>query len=208
MELSRQNCIDLYTNVIDDTIKSVRSKWTQNGGDPRVLNQLEELWKAKSLNFCGLNLQEPLGFSQRKKKAESEKQITLEEILGTSINQESVEKEEEEEFKSETISDVDTISSDDDINEVVNKENIEIEEKVESGESISDDSDDPEINNLVKLPESSHLLTCHCINSKYLKSKDPYRKMKFSYCHFQSLKDSLSFKECIVDVKINNAKKR
>jgi len=179
-----KECADLYLNIINDVISSVSKKWVSYDGHPNVLKEIGEVWKAKALKPCGVNIPEPNYLSPKKVSEESTFSLDsfLKDVFQTKEPEPLQENTKEEEPEKNEEEDIDLITESESEEEEKKEESIHEEELGELIE-ISDDSD---LNSLISFPESSDILVCHYTNKKMKTAKNAGNSMdlSLSLCHF------------------------
>lgn len=156
---SNQKTIDVYKDVINDVINTSSYEWKKNGGNLQTLQRIQEIWLYRSLLSCGIVTPEPKNSTAKSTQKIDESQIR--DIFADFDNLGN-----DQEDKSNDDSDK---SDENDMTSGSGSDLTSDEEEY----SEEEESDDPEINELLKPIIPTDTLLCSYVNfPKDKKSKN------------------------------------
>ena len=145
MTQSDPQTISLYQSVIEDVVSSIEERWRRSGGNWNVLEEIKENWMHRALLQCGVSTPEPKQSNQmRQRLMQRERQREMDNmasVLGIA--------------PAEASGSGSDYGSDDDMT----SDSGSAEE--ESSDHLGSDDDDPEILNMVSLPQAKDHILCH-----------------------------------------------
>lgn len=169
-----------YLSVIDDVINSVKNKWKTTGGDPRLLAQIESIWKHKALLKLGIQTPEPQ-YAQIKNAKMRVDPNDINNLFAAFIPNPEPEKDD-----SDSGSDSGSKSSSD-ASDISSSSSDGSGSSYSSSESELNIDDDPELLAMVTPTVASDHLLCHYVSKSEKKSKKKGKSYNFdiSHCHLE-----------------------
>ena len=174
-----QQTINLYNQVIEDVIESIKKDWVQSGNDLRTLDRVRDLWRYRALKVFNIpGMVEPQGFRRNSTAVNSGQ--TMDDIINSmfgpisSSNQPQQAQEENDGGSDEEDDDdgFDDVGDDDNVDLNANddepdKRTMDVDSSsTESEEDEEDSETDPEIRELTTAIEAKDQILCHYTNRK------------------------------------------
>lgn len=171
-----QDTLDFYNTIIDDVSTNAVREWVSHGGDTRILGQIIDLWRYRTLKKLGQDPgEEPTGFAQNATQNVQQEVGAIDffdSLLRSSTTAKADEKVEE------------TKAEEEDDTEEVEEFSDSSESESESDDGLGSDTDD-EVDRAVSASDVTDYLIAYRLTSRKKKKRGRHEmQINLGYCHF------------------------